>query len=100
MNQFYQSLPFLVAISLLIVGAFRMQPLKDNRPWRRCLSVAVGVAFIVWGLVSIGTGHITVWRRSTQTYFAVREPLEFWLSVTVVELLGVVCVYRGFKGLK
>ena len=100
MNQFYKCLPFLVAISLVIVGAFRMQPLKDNQPWRRCLSVAGGVALIVWGLVSIGTGHITFWRSNTQNYFAAREPLKFWLSVGVVELLGVVCIYRGFKGRK
>jgi hypothetical protein len=100
MNEFYKSLPFLIAICLVIAGAFRMQPLKDNRPWRRWLSVAVGVAFIVWGLVSIGTGHITVWRSNTQNYFAVKEPLEFWLSVGVVELLGAVCFYRGFKGRK
>jgi hypothetical protein len=100
MNEFYRTLPFLVAICFVIAGAFRMQPLKDNRPWRRCLSVAFGFAFIVWGLVSIHSGHISVWRSNTQTYFAIREPLQFWLSVGVVELLGVVCVYRGFKGRK
>jgi hypothetical protein len=50
--------------------------------------------------VSIGTGHITFWRSNTQNYFAAREPLKFWLSVGVVELLGVVCIYRGFKGRK
>jgi len=95
-----QTLPFLVAILILIVGALRMQPLKDNQTWRRCLSVVFGAAFVVWGLVSIGTGHITAWRRNTQTYFAAKEPLEFWLMVSVVILLGALCVFRGIKGRK
>lgn len=75
-----------------------MEPLKDNKPWRRLLSIALGSAFVVWGLVSIGTGHITAWRRNTHTYFVTRDPAGFWLVVGFVILLGVMYLYRGARG--
>jgi hypothetical protein len=98
MNKFYESLPFVAAVLFLIIRAFQMQPLKDNKPWRRFLSMAFGLAFIVWGLVSIGTGHITFLRRNTRTYFVTRDPVEFWVVVGIAIGLGVLLIYRGIIG--
>jgi len=75
-----------------------MKPLKDNQPWRRALSVVVGVAFIIWGLVSIAQGRITAFRGINHTFHVTREPYAFWLVVTIVMALGLSCIYRGFRG--
>ena len=75
-----------------------MKPLKDNQPWRRALSVVVGVAFIIWGLVSIAQGRITAFRGINHTFHVTREPYAFWLVVIIVMALGLSCIYRGFRG--
>lgn len=75
-----------------------MEPLKDNQPWRRALSVVVGVAFIVWGLISIRQGRITAFRGINHTFHVTREPFAFWLVVVIVTGLGMACVYRGVRG--
>ena len=74
-----------------------MEPLKDNQPWRRALSVVVGVAFITWGLVSIAQGRITAFRGINHTFHVTREPYAFWLVVVIVIALGLSCLYRGFR---
>ena len=75
-----------------------MEPLKDNQPWRRALSVVVGVAFLTWGLVSIAQGRITAFRGINHTFHVTREPYAFWLVVIIVIALGLSCIYRGFRG--
>jgi len=75
-----------------------MEPLKDNQPWRRALSVVVGVAFLTWGLVSIAQGRITAFRGINHTFHVTREPYAFWLVVVIVIALGLSCLYRGFRG--
>lgn len=97
MNEFYKSLPLFAIISYLIFSSFRRQ-LKDNKPWRRYGSIALGFIFIGWGFVAIGTGHITAWRRNTQTYSATSDPIGFWLVVSFVIVLGVGCIFRGIRG--
>jgi len=74
-----------------------MEPLKDNQPWHRALSVALGVAFIIWGLVAITQGHITAFRHHSRTFYATRGPSAFWLVVAIVIALGIGCVYRGLR---
>jgi len=75
-----------------------MEPLKDNQPWRRTLSVMLGLAFILWGLVSIAQGRITAFRGINHTFHVTREPYAFWLVVGIVIALGISCVYRGLRG--
>lgn len=77
---------------------FLFQPLKDNKLWRRMLSVVVGCAFVVWGVVSISIGHITAIRHLNYTFYMAREPVAFWLVVMVIVYLGVACIYRGIRG--
>jgi len=77
---------------------FGMEPLKDNQPWRRALSVVLGVTFIIWGLVAIVQGHITAFRHHSHTFYATGEPSAFWLVVVIVIALGISCVYRGLRG--
>jgi hypothetical protein len=74
-------------------------PLKDNQMWRRALSIAMGIAFVVWAIVSIYIGHITVTHQNF-TYHATSEPFVFWLVVACIFSLGIGCVYRGIRGKK
>ena len=77
---------------------FLFEPLKDNKLWRRVLSVAFGVGFVAWGLVSICLGHITAFRHFNLTFYRTRDPFAFWLLVLLVLYLGVGCIYRGIRG--
>ncbi len=77
---------------------FLFQPFKDNKMWRRVLSVAFGCAFLVWGLVSIYKGHITAFRFYHHTFSATNDPLGFWIVVVLILYLGVGCIYRGVIG--
>src|SRR5579863_1373460 len=97
MNGFYQSLP-LIAVVLLLIFCTILSPLQDNQPWRRIGSIALGVIFIVWGATSIFKGHITAWRRATHTYFIDHDPVGFWVVVSFVIVLGLSCVIRGIRG--
>lgn len=97
MTRVYELLPLFVLVLVLIVGAIR-HPFKDNQPWRRMGSVVLGLAFVVWGAVAVGAGHITAWRRNTHTYSVATDPIGFWLVVVFVLTLGMVCVYRGIRG--
>jgi hypothetical protein len=99
MNESSKSLILFAFVSYLIFRSFQQQ-LKDDQPWRRYGSVALGLIFIVWGIVSIVTGHITAWRRYNHTYVATSDPVGFWLVVSAVIVLGIGCVYRGIKGKK
>ncbi|HXF09220.1 MAG TPA: hypothetical protein VN625_00445 [Desulfuromonadaceae bacterium] len=74
------------------------KPFKDNRPWRRVLSVICGCALVVWGLVSIYKGHITAISGYNHTFYMTDEPFGFWLVVAVILYLGVGCIYRGIRG--
>ena len=76
---------------------FLFEPFKDNRMWRRVLSVAFGAAFVVWGLVSIFRGSITAFDYSL-TFHVARNPVGFCLVVALVLYLGVGCIYRGVSG--
>ena len=100
MTKFGRELVFFIAIAFLVVGAFQMPPLKDNKPWRRCLSVVVGLAGYGWALTGIFAGHITFWRNNTQTYFRALDPVEYWVAIGVIILLGSLLIYRGFRGVK
>ncbi len=77
---------------------FLFEPLKDNKLWRRVLSVVFGVGFVAWGLVSIYLGHITAFRHINLTFYRTRDPFAFWLVVLLVLYLGVGCIYRGIRG--
>jgi hypothetical protein len=74
-------------------------PLKDNKLWRRLLAIAVGVAFVVWGVVSIFIGHITVTHHN-YIYEVNREPFGFWLVVACILFLGAGSIFRGIQGRK
>lgn len=74
-------------------------PLKDNKMWRRVLSIAVGVAFVVWAVVSIFVGHITVTHENLRYYIG-KQPFGFWLVVAFILFLGLGCIYRGIQGKK
>jgi hypothetical protein len=50
------------------------------------------------GAGGIYKGHITAGRNHPHTFFAAREPVGFWLTVSVIIVLGAICVYRGIKG--
>jgi hypothetical protein len=84
--------------TLGIVHMFLFQPFKDNKMWRRVLSVALGSAFVVWGLVSIYKGHITAFKHYNHTFNVTRDPLGFWIVVVLVLYLGAGCIYRGIRG--
>ena len=84
--------------SLGIIRMFLFEPFKDNKMWRRVLSVAFGSAFVVWGLVSIYKGHITAFRGYNITFHVTRNPIGFWAVVVLVLYLGIGCIYRGVRG--
>ena len=75
---------------------FPFQPFKDNKPWRRLLSVAAGLACFYWALTGIDTSHIVAFRNSH--FYVAKEPAEFWLVVTMVIVLGIAFIYRGIRG--
>ncbi len=77
---------------------FLFEPFKDNKMWRRVLSVAFGSGFVAWGLVSIFLGRITAIRHLDHTFYSTRESVVFWLVVLLVLYLGVGCIYRGIRG--
>ena len=77
---------------------FLFEPLKDNKMWRRVLSVVFGVGFVAWGLVSIYHGRITAFRNFNITFYRTHDPFAFWLVVGLVLYLGVGCIYRGIRG--
>ncbi len=79
---------------------FLFEPFKDNKMWRRVLSVALGFAFVVWGLISIYNGRITAFRSYNHTFYEAKDPVGFWLVIVFVLYLGVGCIYRGIKGKK
>jgi hypothetical protein len=81
-----------------IIRMFLFQPFKDNKMWRRVLSVAFGSAFVVWGLVSIYKGQITALRGYNHTFYGTKDPLGFWVVVILVLYLGAGCIYRGIRG--
>jgi hypothetical protein len=77
---------------------FLFEPFKDNKMWRRVLSVAFGSAFVAWGVTSIYEGHITAFRDFNITFYKTSDPVGFWLVVAFVIYLGIGCVYRGIRG--
>ena len=77
---------------------FLFQPFKDNKMWRRVLSVAFGSAFVIWGLASIYNGHITAFKPYKHTFYVTRDSFGFWIVVVLVLYLGVGCIYRGIRG--
>jgi hypothetical protein len=85
-------------LCLGIVRMFLFEPFKDNKIWRRVLSVACGFAFVVWGLVSIYKGQITAFRHYNYTFYEAKNTVCFWLVVMLVLYLGVGCIYRGIRG--
>jgi hypothetical protein len=79
---------------------FLLKPLKDNKMWRRVLSIVFGFAFAAWGLYSIHQGQITAFRRPSHTFEEASEPAVFWIVIALILYLGVACIYRGIKGKK
>jgi len=77
---------------------FLFEPLKDNKLWRRVLSVTFGTGFVIWGLISIYHGHITAFQNFNLTFYRTCDPFAFWLVVLLVLYLGVACIYRGIRG--
>jgi uncharacterized BrkB/YihY/UPF0761 family membrane protein len=77
---------------------FLFQPFKDNKMWRRVLSIALGSAFVIWDLVSIYNGQITAFRPWNHTHFKTSDPVGFWLVIVFILYLGLACIYRGFGG--
>jgi hypothetical protein len=73
------------------------EPLRDNKLWRRSLSVVGGSAFVIWALVAVHKGHITTTKQN-YTFYVTREPVLFWFAVIAVFALGIACVYRGIRG--
>jgi hypothetical protein len=73
------------------------EPLKDNKLWRRSLSVVLGSAFVIWALVAVRKGHITITKQN-YTFYVAREPVLFWFAVIAVFVLGIALVYRGIRG--
>jgi hypothetical protein len=84
--------------TLGIIPMFGFRSFKDNKMWRRVLSVVFGCAFVVWGLVSICQGQITAFKHPSHTFDTTSEPFSFWIVVVLVLYLGVGCIYRGIKG--
>ncbi len=67
---------------------------------RRLVFIALGSVFVVFGLVTIRTGHIDVARAELppHIYSAAKEPVGFWIAVSVILLLGIVFIYRAIRG--
>ena len=79
-----------------------MRPAKENRMWRRLLFISLGLIFVIYGLAAIDRGHIATahnWELH-HTLFATKEPVAFWIMVSVTLLVGVVFIYRGIRGWK
>jgi hypothetical protein len=85
-------------IGLSVLRPPPMEPLKDNKPWRRALSIALGLAYVVWMMVAISKGHVAAGRHGGLRFSAARNPAEFWLTVGVILGLGVWLIIRGIRG--
>jgi len=52
---------------------------------------------MIWALVAVNKGHITITKQN-YTFYVAREPVLFWFAVIVVFALGIALVYRGIRG--
>jgi len=84
-----------------------MESPKDNKQLlRRLVFIVFGSVCLAYGLIGIYTGHISVGGgRLTgighhRTYFAAKEPVVFWIVVSVALLVGLVLFYRAIRGWK
>ena len=73
------------------------EPFRDNKPWRRALSIAFGVAFVIGALFGVKHGHITV-TKMNYTVHAAGNPPVFWLVTCAIIGLGIGCIVRGIRG--
>ena len=76
-----------------------MQAPKGNNIITRLIYFGLGSVFLVYGLVAIVKGHISMGHAgSWHVYYAAREPVYFWISVSFPLLAGGALVYRGIRG--
>jgi hypothetical protein len=58
-----------------------MEPPNENKPGPNWVPIIACIAFTVWGLVAIHTGHISMGRRYHHVYYLAQDPHGFWRAV-------------------